>query len=77
MNHQRVAAQPLPLTIKNLELRIKRGGFYDKERNSEVDAADHSVSDYGSTHSSGSNLMYWHVTLHSCVPSVASGKAER
>ena len=35
--------------------------FYDEERNSEVDAADHSVGDYGSTHSTGSNLVHGHV----------------
>ena len=58
MNHQRVAALPLPLTIKNLELRIKRGGFYDKERNVEVDAADYSVSDYGYSHSTGNYQLY-------------------
>ena len=45
------------LDVKH-QLRERKEAYYDKTRNLEVDAADYSVSDYGSTHGIGSNLMY-------------------
>jgi len=39
---------------------IKEGKeeYYDKTRNFEVDAADYSVSDHGSTHGTGNYQLY-------------------
>ena len=42
-----------------------------------MDATDHSVGDYGRTHGTGHNLVHGVVDEISCVPLVASGKAER
>ena len=45
----------------NVEPIRQKGGIYVKEGNAEVDAADHSVGDHGSTHGTGSNLVHGHV----------------
>ena len=42
----------------NVEPKRQKGGIYVKERNSEVDAADHSVGDYGRTDGTGSHLVH-------------------
>jgi len=52
----------------NVEPIRQKGGIYVKEGNSEVDAADHSVGDYGSTHSTGSNLVHGYVAKNNPQP---------
>ena len=45
----------------NVEPKRQKGGIYVKERDFEVDAADHSVGDHGRTHGTGRNLVHGHV----------------
>ena len=48
------------LDVKH-QLRERKEEYYDKTRNVEVDAADYSVGDYGSTHGIGSYQLHGYV----------------
>ena len=45
----------------NVEPKRQKGGIYVKEGDFEVDAADHSVGDYGRTHGTGRHLVHGYV----------------
>ena len=51
-----------------VEPNKQKGGIYVKERNSEVDAADHSVGNHGRTHGTGSNLVHGYVAKNNPQP---------
>ena len=57
-----VGAQAPPLHLE-AKSKSRKEVDYDEEGDFEVDAADHSVGDYGSTHGTGSNLVHGNVEI--------------